>query len=1065
MNHRTSVNSTLSRIALTALLFYFAGQLALPLSLPPSYATAIWPPAGIGFAATLLWGNKVLPAIFLAELAIHYEVYDFMTLWQSPGQLLIFLSSPVNSVLRAWTGAFLVKRIVGYPNPLISAKEIMLFFLLSGPVATLIPALLSVYALVETGVIVESDFGFGFLTWWLGDCIGIVVFTPLFLTIFEPSLQSRTKRWLPLCTALTGGLALVAISYLVAHQREGLRLREIIENKAETIQYALEDNYKAHANTLSLYHSLIGSSDTIDYPSLQIFSEWVFNTYPSVLYIEWLEASKASQDKTAWTIKYSTKKYFDNIHPISEKCHQEIVLALEPQATTTDRSSKILSFGNSSRQFFIYTPFFETEQILKGYVIEAFDIERFIEDALVRKSIEYIDIRLFEKTSDGEQQWLFPLEPKRAIPDPFAITTLKPLNIGGQSWFIQVSPDSGFLGYYYSWPVWGILAGGMLLTSLMGIGFLIVTGQTELILVEVEKRTHDLNQSNRKLRFSEEQLRLAATAFQTQEGIMITDKNGRILRVNNAFTEITGYSSDEVIGKIPSVLRSRHHNRDCFDEFWKQLASQGQYEGEIWNRRKTGEVYPEWQTVTAVKNEAGEISHFVSIFSDITEKKENESRIHNLAFYDPLTNLPNRRLLINRLEKEIAVAKRHGHFGAVIFMDLDHFKFLNDSLGHHVGDELLIQVANRLESVVRDEDTAARLGGDEFIVLINCNAKNLTEAADHALTVAEKINAKINEPFLLDAFQHQLSPSMGITLFPDNGDNPDRILQQADTAMYRSKASGRNSISFFHPNMQEAADLRIKMENELREAIDQGHFVLNYQAQFGIQNEIIGAEALIRWQHPQKGLIPPIEFIKIAEESHLILQLGRWVIMEACLQIQSWQESGLIVPRIAVNVSSNQFRQSDFVDQIEHSLKLSGITPDCLEIELTEHVVIDNIQDTIEKMKALKALGLSISIDDFGTGYSSLAYLKQLPLNQLKIDKSFVRDISTDPNDAIIVETMIAMAKHLGLTMIAEGVETAEQLAFLKSKGCTGFQGYYFRHPVTADQFAELLSQQSPQVL
>ena len=653
---------------------------------------------------------------------------------------------------------------------------------------------------------------------------------------------------------------------------------------------------------------------------------------------------------------------------------------------------------------------------------------------------------------------MFPLEPKRAIPDPFAITTLKPLNIGGQSWFIQVSPDLGFLGNYYSWPVWGILAGGMLLTSLMGIGFLIVTGQTELILVEVEKRTHDLNQSNRKLRLSEEQLRLAATAFQTQEGIMITDKKGRILRTNNAFTEITGYSSEEVIGKIPSVLRSRHHNRDCFDEFWTQLASQGQYEGEIWNRRKNGEIYPEWQTVTAVKNEAGEISHFVSIFSDITEKKENESRIHNLAFYDPLTNLPNRRLLINRLEKEIAVAKRHGHFGAVIFMDLDHFKFLNDSLGHHVGDELLIQVANRLESVVRDEDTAARLGGDEFIVLINCNAKNLEEAADHALTVAEKINAKINKPFLLDTFQHQLSPSIGITLFPDNIDNADQILQQADTAMYRSKASGRNSISFFHPNMQEAADLRIKMENEIREAIDQGHFVLNYQAQFGSQNEIIGAEALIRWQHPQKGLIPPVEFIKIAEESRLILQLGRGVIMEACLQIQSWQGSGLIVPRIAVNVSSNQFRQSDFVDQIEHSLKLSGITPDCLEIELTEHVVIDNIQDTIEKMKALKALGLSISIDDFGTGYSSLAYLKQLPLNQLKIDKSFVRDISTDPNDAIIVETMIDMSKHLGLTMIAEGVETAEQLAFLKSRGCTGFQGYYFSHPATADQFAELLS-------
>lgn len=1045
------------------MLFYSAGQLALPLSLPPSYATAIWPPAGIGFAATLLWGNKVLPAIFVAELVIHYEVYDFMTLWSSPAQLLIFLSSPVNSVLRAWAGAFLVKKFIGYPNPLISAKEIILFFLLSGPLATFIPALLSVYALVETGVIVESDFEFGFLTWWLGDCIGIVVFTPLFLTIFDPSQQSRSKRWIPLCATLTLGLTLVVFTYLFAHQRESIRLQEIIESKAETIQYSLEDYYSSHANILALYNAFLSSGYAIDHRSLQFFSNWVFSNYPGIPYLEWLEASDSS-DKTIWTVKYSVKKNSANEEPITDKRHQQLFLTLANEAVT-DRTSKLLTFENSRRQFFIYTPFFKSDQQidqLKGYVIEALDFERFINNALNRKNIDHVNISLFKREDNGDKVFLFQDGAQKPVPDPFAITTLKELTIGGQSWFIQVSPDSGFLSNYYSWPVWGILAGGMLLTSLMCIGFLIVTGQTELIMVEVEKRTHDLNQSNRKLRISEEQLRLAATAFQTQEGIMITDKNGRILRVNKAFSEITGYFAEEVIGHTPAILSSGHHDDAYYGDFWQQLTEYGKYEGEIWNCRKSGEIYPEWQTVTAVKNEAGETSHYVSIFSDITEKKENETRIHNLAFYDPLTNLPNRRLLINRLEKEIAVAKRHNSFGAVVFMDLDHFKFLNDSLGHHVGDELLIQVANRLEAVIREEDTAARLGGDEFIVLINCNSKNLSEAAEHALVVAEKINSKINEPFQLNEFQHQLSPSIGIALFPDNIDNPDQILQQADTAMYRSKATGRNSISFFHPSMQEAADLRIKMENELREAIERGHFILNYQAQFNDRNEIIGAEALIRWQHPEKGLISPLEFIKIAEETSLILPLGRWVIMEACLQIKSWQQKGLNIPRIAINVSSNQFRQIDFIAQIEHALTVSGISADCLEIELTEHVVIDNIDDTIEKMKALKTLGLSISIDDFGTGYSSLAYLKQLPLDQLKIDKSFVRDVSTDPNDAIIVETMIDMAKHLGLTMIAEGVETSEQLEFLKGKGCAGFQGYHFCRPVAADLFCELLLQEFP---
>jgi diguanylate cyclase (GGDEF)-like protein/PAS domain S-box-containing protein len=558
-----------------------------------------------------------------------------------------------------------------------------------------------------------------------------------------------------------------------------------------------------------------------------------------------------------------------------------------------------------------------------------------------------------------------------------------------------------------------------------------------------------------KQKQAEEQLRLAATTFESQQGIMITDKNFKILQVNKAFTEITGYAQEEVLGKNPRILSSGLHDKVYFQDFWKQLTTNGRFEGEVLNRRKNGEIYPEWQTITAVKNDTGEVSHYVSVFSDITEKKDAEGKIHAMAFYDPLTKLPNRRLLLDRFDQELSTAKRHKQFGAVIFLDLDHFKLLNDSQGHLIGDELLIQVANRLISVLREEDTPARLGGDEFVVLLHANSESLSTVADQAWVVADKIKVKLNEPFMLNQYQHQLSTSIGITLFPDNDKNPAMILQQADTAMYRSKASGRNAISFFHPSMQEAADLRLNLEQDLRNAIDNGRFMLCYQPQVDASGTVINAEALIRWEHQAKGTLFPMDFIPIAEESNLILGIGRWVFLEACNQIKAWQDAGINPPRISVNVSSRQFRQNDFVDQVKYAIDSSRIAAHQLGIELTESVMIVNINDSIAKMKALKALGISISVDDFGTGYSSLIYLKQLPIDALKIDQGFVRDILTDANDAVIVETIIIMAQHLNLSVVAEGVETAEQLALLKQQGCLAFQGYYFSRPLPATDYAE----------
>ncbi|NOR71841.1 MAG: EAL domain-containing protein [Methylomarinum sp.] len=552
---------------------------------------------------------------------------------------------------------------------------------------------------------------------------------------------------------------------------------------------------------------------------------------------------------------------------------------------------------------------------------------------------------------------------------------------------------------------------------------------------------------------AEQQTRLAATTFETLEGITITDANAVVLKVNKAFSNITGYSEEESVGKHMSFLKSGHQDTAFYTDMWQQLIDTGKFEGEIWNRRKNGEIFPEWITITAVKDNNDVVTNYVGIFSDITAKKASEDEIRNLAFYDSLTNLPNRRLLLDRLQHEIIDAKRHHHFGAIVFLDLDCFKILNDSLGHHIGDELLIQVAKRLKSVLRDEDTACRLGGDEFVILLPAQGKSAEEAADKSINVAEKVRVLINKPYILQDNEQTFSTSIGVTIFPTDSEKASYILQQADTAMYLSKDSGKNRISFYHASMQEAADKRLLLENELRLAIKTQQFVLFYQPQVDESGHVMSAEALIRWLHPEKGYISPADFIPVAEETSLILPIGDWVLNEVCRQIKEWQSSEFTLGHIAINVSARQFKQHNFVDLVCRAITENNISADKLILELTESIVADDINDTIQKMNALKERGIKISIDDFGTGYSSLSYLKQLPIDQLKIDQSFVRDIGVDVENEVIVETIINMANSLKLNVIAEGVETEEQALFLKEKGCNTFQGYYFGRPMPDDEF------------
>jgi len=558
----------------------------------------------------------------------------------------------------------------------------------------------------------------------------------------------------------------------------------------------------------------------------------------------------------------------------------------------------------------------------------------------------------------------------------------------------------------------------------------------------------------------ENDLRIAATAFESQEAMLVTDANNIILRSNYAFTKMSGYTVDEVIGKTPNLFGSGRHDAAFYAAMWGRIHSTGSWHGEIWNKRKNGVVYPAHITITAVKSESGSVTNYVSNSIDITLTKAAADEIQTLAFFDPLTKLPNRRLFVDRLNQALVASVRSQRDGALLFLDMDNFKTLNDTLGHDIGDLLLQQVAERLLSCVRETDTIARIGGDEYVVMLEELSEHAIEAAAQAEVIGEKILSALNKPYQLAMHEYQSSVSIGVALFSNHNQSQEELLKHADIAMYQAKKAGRNALRFFDPQMQDAINARVDLERELRKALDKQQLELFYQVQVNTIGQATGAEALIRWQHPQRGLVSPFDFIPLAEETGLILPIGLWVLEAACAQLKLWEQSMLSRElTLSINISARQFRQHDFVAQVISALQRHAINPLLLKLELTESILLENIDDTIAIMHTLKEIGIRFSLDDFGTGYSSLQYLKQLPLYQLKIDRSFVRDIAIDSSDQAIVRTVIAMARTLNLDVIAEGVETEEQRQLLLSNDCGHYQGYLFGRPVPIAQFEAELRQ------
>lgn len=559
--------------------------------------------------------------------------------------------------------------------------------------------------------------------------------------------------------------------------------------------------------------------------------------------------------------------------------------------------------------------------------------------------------------------------------------------------------------------------------------------------------------TNRKQ--AEVQNALISTVYEnTSEAIVIADSNSRIIDCNRAYSEITGYSLEEVKGKNPSLISSGQQKEEFYQNMWKSIKETGGWSGEIWDRRKNGEAYPQWLSINAVVNPDGILSHYVGVFTDISNIKETERKLEHLAFRDALTGLPNRQLFQDRLKHEIARTHRDESRIALIFLDLDKFKQVNDSLGHHIGDELLQSIAKRIQNNVRDDDTVARLGGDEFTIILTSISSTST-AAD----IAEKIIEVVKQPIILHGHEIFIGASIGISLYPGDATSEGSMIRNADAAMYHAKETGRGNFKFFSEEINQLNQHRRLLENNLRRAIKNQEFEVYYQPQINITtNKVIGSEALIRWNDPHQGLISPADFIPIAEDTGLILEIGAWVFKDVCEQLRRDKEAGIDSVRVAINLSAVQFRDDGLLEMISSTIKNNNVATELIEIEITESAIMENANEAIVILEKLSSLGLRISIDAFGTGYSSMAYLKKFPVDQLKIDREFICDLPNDSDDAILTTTMINLANSLGIEALAEGVETKEQIEFLRDQGCRYVQGYYYSRPLPHKEFSAYIS-------
>jgi diguanylate cyclase (GGDEF)-like protein/PAS domain S-box-containing protein len=962
------IKSDWLRGSLLALAYFAASQLGLKFALIGHAVTLFWPSSGIALAAILLFGYRLLPAIFIGA---------FFSNLTTGLPLIAVAGMATGATVEAWLGAYLLGRLSNFHHRLSEVRDIYRLVLFGGVLSTLSSALIGSTILLAVHSIPLDRYLSTTLFWWMGDALGVVLFVPAVLAfaLHKPLPWTRAQISEVMLLLLTLATLLLLVFEYFSGIPNFIHLGMFVLFPV-IVWAGLSFNQRFVSSILILIF-LVAVETT-----LHGFGPFAGNDLHGVtelwLYIVFLTLLGTSVSALNYQRTHAMK-------------------ALQANQDALNRAQAIGGVGSWQ-----------------------------------------LDLRKNHMEWSNETSRIFGMEESDRVDYEAYLSRIHPDDRDKvrQAWIKALHGSTYDVEHR-------IVVNGKVrwVREQAYLDFDANTGRA----VFAVGTAHDITAHKEE----ESALRLAARVFESSgEAILITDAKVNAVAVNHAFVQMSGYRSEEVLGRNPSILASGRHDAEYFRAMWSDIDNHGYWQGEIWDKHKSGRVYPKWMSITTVRDDKGEVVNYISIARDTTEETEAEKNIHFLAYYDVLTGLPNRTLLRDRLGQMIAVSHRDGHQFALLFLDLDRFKYINDSMGHSVGDRLLQSVASRIQECVREGDTVARLGGDEFIVL-------LREAGEsEAAVVSQKLLSALATPYDLDGQVIATQASIGISIYPDHAQEADILIKNADMAMYRAKEEGRNNYQFFAQEMNFRVDLLFSMEKDLRLALERGEFFLQYQPQVNLAGGTLsGVEALIRWKHPVKGLVSPAEFIPVAEETGQIIAIGEWVLRTACTQMAQWRKDGLQDLTMAVNLSIRQLRQPALGTFVKAVLKDCSLEARYLELEITEGIMMGDNQVGMRFLNEMHETGVQLSIDDFGTGFSSLNYLKKLPVNKLKIDQSFIRDIDTDEGDAAIIRSIISLGHRLNLKVIAEGVETQDQLDFLRIRGCDEIQGYFYSLPLDADAF------------
>ncbi len=1098
LHEQTTPKGWLLRILLVAVAIFLAARFSQHLTTPPSNASPVWPGAGIALALTLVYGRRVLLGVLLGALAFEFQLFSQTAPSRSfEAELVLALGLVIGACLQALAGAELIRRLIGPQPRLVRDGDILRFQLLGGPLACLASSSIGMAVLWSQGIVTAANLPTSWLTWWVGDTIGVIIFAPLvliFLNRRDPLWQGRKITVaLPMLLLLLTAIAFYSYANVKENEERQLKFHE----QARTYHHTLMREFQNHIEILDLLKSCFDASREVAEEEFHIFTRTALDKHAGIQALEWIPRVGREQ-RAAFERGLSVG---GNIHrmqadgqlrPAQERSEYYAIQLIEPptgnrlaygfdvtsnpvaetaiqrardsgRVAATSPLRLVQDTGNQVG-IALYNPVYLTSapletveqrrEAIRGVVAAVFRLQRLIEVEMPSLRQGMISVRLLDITEGGVPKVLFTSQ-EESEAGLASLTERHRFDLGGRIWELVYTAAPEFVAANTTWAVWVVLTGGLLITALLGTGLLMLTGRTLSREDEVVERTAELSAEVTQRRSAETQLRLVLDGA----NLGFWDWNyltGR-LWVNDRWLEILGLERGDLTGDVGDLLQRIHpdEKRQTQHLIEQHLHKESTYVAEFRLRHKRGHWI--WiQASGAVVSrdpDTREPLRLCGTHQDITERRQQEEHILHQAHFDSLTELPNRFLALDRLSQLINEARRNSERVAVLFLDLDDFKKINDTLGHETGDKLLKEAASRLQSVVRCGDTVGRLGGDEFIILLG----GLAEAAD-AQPVAEALLMQFTEAFRIDSRELVLTASIGVSLFPDDGDNLSELLRNADSAMYHSKEQGRNTYSYFTDEMNRGVSQRLRLEEQMHGALSRGEFRLCYQPKIELgSGRIIGAEALLRWRNPVLGEVSPLAFIPIAEQTGMIVPIGRYVLTTALEMAGIWRE--LLGPgfTLAVNLSPRQFRDPNLVDFIEMTIRQSGLPATTLELEITEGVLMSGHAYIDNALARLNDLGVRIAMDDFGTGYSSLSYLRSYPFDVLKIDREFVSDITDDPTDRELVNAAIAMAHGLGLKVVAEGVETREQLKYLTSLGCDYGQGYLFSKPLAPADLTSML--------